>query len=68
VLDFEGVNFVDSQGAAKLAEIHGLTHADGVTLRLSRLKPQVLAGGHYSRSGCTLPGKPLPRGPHSVDR
>ena len=23
VLDFEGVNFVDSQGAEKLAEIHG---------------------------------------------
>ena len=30
VLDLEGVNFVDSQGAAKLAEIHELTQADGV--------------------------------------
>ena len=41
VLDLEGVNFVDSQGAAKLAEIHELTQSDGVTLRLARLKPQV---------------------------
>jgi anti-anti-sigma factor len=43
VLDLEGVNFVDSQGAAKLAEIHGLTTADGTTLRLARLKPHVRA-------------------------
>ena len=43
VLDLEGVNFVDSQGAAKLTEIHQLTEADGVTLRLARVKPQVLA-------------------------
>ena len=43
VLDLEGVNFVDSQGAAKVSEIHQLTEADGVTLRLARLKPQVLA-------------------------
>ena len=41
VLDLEGVNFVDSQGAAKLTEIHELTEADGVTLRLARVKPQV---------------------------
>jgi SulP family sulfate permease len=41
VLDLEGVNFVDSQGAAKLAEIHELTQSDGVALRLARLKPQV---------------------------
>jgi sulfate permease, SulP family len=41
VLDLEGVNFVDSQGAAKIAEIHRLTEADGVTLRLARVKPQV---------------------------
>ena len=38
---FEGVDFVDSQGAAKLAEIHELMQSDGVTLRLARLKPQV---------------------------
>jgi len=43
VLDLEGVNFVDSQGAAKLTEIHQLTEADGVTLRLARVKPHVLA-------------------------
>lgn len=43
VLDLEGVNFVDSQGAAKLAELHQLTEADGVTLRLARVKPNVLA-------------------------
>lgn len=43
VLDLEGVNFIDSQGAAKVTEIHELTQADGVTLRLARVKPQVLA-------------------------
>jgi SulP family sulfate permease len=42
VLDLEGVNFVDSQGSAKITEIHQLTQADGVTLRLARVKPQVL--------------------------
>jgi len=42
VLDLEGVDFVDAQGAAKLSEIHRLTQADGVTLRLARVKPQVL--------------------------
>jgi SulP family sulfate permease len=43
VLDLEGVNFVDSQGAAKVTEIHELTEADGVALRLARIKPQVYA-------------------------
>jgi len=41
VLDLEGVDFIDSQGAAKLIEIRQLTGADGVTLRLARVKPQV---------------------------
>ena len=41
VLDLEGVNFVDSQGAAKLTEIHELAEADGVELRLARVKPHV---------------------------
>ena len=41
VLDLEGVNFVDSQGAAKLSELHQLTEANGVDLRLARLKPDV---------------------------
>ncbi len=43
VLDLEGVNFVDSQGAAKLTEIQQLTDVDGITLRLARVKPDVLA-------------------------
>jgi high affinity sulfate transporter 1 len=41
VLDLEGVNFVDSQGSAKLTELHQLTQTDGVALRLARVKPQV---------------------------
>jgi sulfate permease, SulP family len=43
VLDLESVDFVDSQGAAKLAEIEELAANQGVTLRLARVKPQVLA-------------------------
>ena len=43
VLDLEGVNFVDSQGASKLTEIHRLTQQDGVDLRLARVKPDVLS-------------------------
>ena len=39
VLDVEGVNFADSQGSAKLAEIHEFLAADGIRLRLARLKP-----------------------------
>ena len=40
VLDLEGVNFVDSQGSAALAEMHEFLSAQGVSLRLARLKPQ----------------------------
>ena len=43
VLDLEGVNFVDSQGVAKLAEIHEFLRADEVGFRLARAKPQVMA-------------------------
>ena len=43
VLDLEGVNFVDSQGSAKLAEIHGFLETDGVEFRVARVKPRVLA-------------------------
>jgi sulfate permease, SulP family len=43
VLDLEGVNFIDSQGSSKLTEIHELVRADGVALRLARVKPHVLA-------------------------
>jgi high affinity sulfate transporter 1 len=42
VLDLEGVDFVDSQGAAKLTEIHEFVTAGGLTLRLARVKPPVL--------------------------
>ncbi len=41
VLDLEGVDFVDSQGAAKLAELAEVARTEGVTLRLTRVKPQV---------------------------
>ena len=42
VLDLEGVDFVDSQGSAKLTDIHELLEAAGITLRLARVKPNVL--------------------------
>jgi sulfate permease, SulP family len=41
VLDLEGVNFVDSQGAAKFTELEELTRLDGISLRLARVKPKV---------------------------
>jgi high affinity sulfate transporter 1 len=41
VLDLEGVDFTDSQGAAKLGEILELAESLNVTLRLTRLKPAV---------------------------
>lgn len=41
VLDCEGIDFIDSQGAAKMGEILELTNQAGVTLRLARLKPAV---------------------------
>ncbi len=41
MLDLEGVNFVDSQGAAKLTELLELTDANDVELRLARVKPNV---------------------------
>jgi sulfate permease, SulP family len=43
VLDLEGVNFIDSQGASKVSELYELAQVDGVSLRLARVKPQVLA-------------------------
>ena len=43
VLDFEGVNFIDSQGAAQLASILELVEGSDATLRLARIKPNVLA-------------------------
>lgn len=41
VLDCEGINFVDSQGAAKLSDIARYAEQTGITLRLARLKPAV---------------------------
>jgi sulfate permease, SulP family len=43
VLDLEGVNFIDSQGAEQLAAILELVQSTGGTLRLARVKPTVLA-------------------------
>jgi SulP family sulfate permease len=43
VLDCSGINFVDSQGAAKVADIVDLARQAGVNLRLTRLKPAVRA-------------------------
>jgi len=43
VLDMEGVNFIDSQGASKITELRLLTESEGVVLRLARVKPQVLS-------------------------
>lgn len=41
VLDCGGMDFIDSQGSAKMNEILNLTQQAGVTLRLARLKPPV---------------------------
>ncbi|HXA57522.1 MAG TPA: SulP family inorganic anion transporter, partial [Streptosporangiaceae bacterium] len=41
VLDCEGIDFIDSQGSAKMREILELTDQAGVTLRLARVKPAV---------------------------
>jgi anti-anti-sigma factor len=41
VLDCEGMDFIDSQGSAKMHEILELTEQAGVTLRLARVKPSV---------------------------
>jgi SulP family sulfate permease len=41
VLDCGGINFVDSQGAAKMGDVVDLAEESGITLRLARLKPSV---------------------------
>jgi sulfate permease, SulP family len=43
VLDLEAVAFIDSQGAEQLAQIHEFVEAQQASLRLARVKPQVLA-------------------------
>ena len=49
VLDLEGVDLVDSQGAAKLSEILDYTQSIQVELRLARVKPAV--AGVLARDG-----------------
>jgi sulfate permease, SulP family len=55
VLDLEGVNFIDSQGAEQLSAIHRLVEGHGAALRLARVKPDVLvvlrADGFVERIG-----------------
>lgn len=41
VLDCEGIDFIDSQGSAKLGEVLELTDQAGIALRLARVKPAV---------------------------
>ncbi len=41
ILDFAGVDFIDSQGSEKLREIHRLAAASDAELRVARLKSQV---------------------------
>ena len=41
VLDCEGIDFIDSQGSAKMGEVLDLTDQAGVALRLARVKPAV---------------------------
>jgi SulP family sulfate permease len=41
VLDCGGMDFIDSQGSAKLLELLDFTEQAGMTLRLARIKPEV---------------------------
>ena len=43
VLDCEGINFIDSQGAATMSDILRLAEDAGLALRLARVKPAVMA-------------------------
>lgn len=55
VLDCEGIDFIDSQGSAKMREIHELPGQADMTLRLARVKPSVhellARGGILGRLG-----------------
>jgi SulP family sulfate permease len=55
VLDLEGVDFIDSQGAEQLAAIDEFVESNGATLQLARVKPNVLgvlrADGFVDRLG-----------------
>jgi anti-anti-sigma factor len=41
VLDCQGIDFIDSQGSAKVGELADLGRVHGITLRLARIKPSV---------------------------
>jgi sulfate permease, SulP family len=43
VLDLANTDFIDSQGSAKIGELLDFAAASGITLRLARVKPAVLA-------------------------
>ena len=43
MLDCEGIDFIDSQGSAKMADVLDLAEDSGVVLRLARLKAAVRA-------------------------
>jgi anti-anti-sigma factor len=43
ILDCGGIDFIDSQGAAKIDEITQLARSADITLRFARVKPQVRA-------------------------
>ena len=75
VLDFVAVDFIDSQGSAKMHEILALTEQAGVTLRLARVKPAVRdvlrRDGVLERlgdEGSVPQRRPSGRGPHRAHR
>ena len=41
VIDFEGINFIDSQGSGKMTELVELATNYDIELRLTRVKPEV---------------------------
>ena len=43
MLDFEGINFIDSQGSAEVQELARLVTEAGVSFRLARVKSAVAA-------------------------
>ncbi len=52
ILDFQSVNFIDSQGAEKLDQINSYLESNGIVLKLARVKPRVRAV--LDRDGVTL--------------
>ena len=74
VLDFEGVNYIDSQGSETLGAILDLTRSHSAELRLARVKPAVMdvlrRDGVVERIGAIEhPRQPLSGlpGPHPPD-